>query len=89
MSAPTTSSLTAALESFRTGRWALDLSRPVPRGVREDRWAEGIPAPVTPLHDPDNPSWRKAIRYTMHGENVPVFRNTLECIVNSAQRGAS
>ncbi|MFF4796612.1 hypothetical protein ACFY2M_45055 [Streptomyces sp. NPDC001276] len=39
------------------------LSRAVPRGVREGWWPEGISAPISPVWDPDNPSWHKNIAY--------------------------
>ncbi|MEV6179965.1 hypothetical protein [Streptomyces sp. NPDC052015] len=51
------------------------LSRAVPRGVREGWWPEGTRAPITVEYDPDNPSWQKAIAYTMTSDNVPVFRS--------------
>ncbi|MEU4038725.1 hypothetical protein [Streptomyces collinus] len=50
------------------------LSRAVPRGVREGWWPEGISAPISPVWDPDNPSWHKNIAYQMTKENVPTFR---------------
>ncbi|MFD9097802.1 hypothetical protein [Streptomyces collinus] len=50
------------------------LSRAVPRGVREGWWPEGINAPISPVWDPDNPSWHKNIAYQMAKENVPIFR---------------
>lgn len=50
------------------------LARAVPRGVRMGWWPEGTEAPITPLYDPDHPSWQKAIAYTMASENVAVFR---------------
>ncbi|THA34050.1 hypothetical protein E6R18_08590 [Streptomyces sp. A1277] len=53
------------------------LSRAVPRGVREGWWPEGTSAPITPVWDPDNPSWHKNIAYEMTRENVSVFREAL------------
>lgn len=53
------------------------LSRAVPRGVREGWWPEGTGAPITPVWDPDNPSWHKSIAYEMTRENVSVFREAL------------
>ncbi|MFE0389629.1 hypothetical protein ACFW1F_37045 [Streptomyces bungoensis] len=50
------------------------LSRAIPRGVREGWWPEGTSAPISPVYDPDNPSWRKNIAYQMARENVPVFQ---------------
>ncbi|MFD4412474.1 hypothetical protein [Streptomyces sp. NPDC058475] len=50
------------------------LSRAMPRGVREGWWTEGTTAPISPVWDPDNPSWHKNIAYQMTKENVPVFR---------------
>ncbi|MEU6556244.1 MULTISPECIES: hypothetical protein [unclassified Streptomyces] len=50
------------------------LSRAVPRGVRDGWWPEGTPAPITPLYDPANPSWQRAVRYEMAAERVPAFR---------------
>ncbi|GAB7109605.1 hypothetical protein JCM4814A_79200 [Streptomyces phaeofaciens JCM 4814] len=54
------------------------LSRAVPRGVREGWWPEGVTAPISPVWDPDNPSWHKNIAYQMATENVPVFRTAFE-----------
>ncbi|MCJ0870205.1 hypothetical protein [Streptomyces sp. AP-93] len=51
------------------------LSRTIPRGVREGWWPEGISAPISPVWDPDNPSWHKNIAYQMDREHVPVFRD--------------
>jgi hypothetical protein len=62
------------------------LSRAVPRGVREGWWPEGIRAPITPVHDPDNPSWHKIIAYEMTSENVPVFRSAIAAL--ATVRGA-
>ncbi|MER6198081.1 hypothetical protein ABT234_12045 [Streptomyces sp. NPDC001586] len=53
------------------------LSRAIPRGVREGWWPEGISAPISPVWDPDNPSWHKNIAYQMDQENVLVFRDAL------------
>ncbi|MFF9090508.1 hypothetical protein ACF1BE_29770 [Streptomyces sp. NPDC014991] len=50
------------------------LSRAMPRGVREGWWPESTSAPISPVWDPDNPSWHKNIAYQMAKENVPVFR---------------
>ncbi|MEU2854564.1 hypothetical protein [Streptomyces syringium] len=58
------------------------LSRAVPRGVRMGWWPEGTPAPITPMYDPENPSWQKAIAYTMTSENVPVFRDAFTRIAS-------
>ncbi|MFK0050568.1 hypothetical protein ACIQU4_42025 [Streptomyces sp. NPDC090741] len=54
------------------------LSRAVKRGVRMDWWPEGTAAPISPMYDPDHPSWLKAIAYTMTSENVPVFREAFD-----------
>ncbi|WP_237522679.1 hypothetical protein [Streptomyces sp. SID1328] len=54
------------------------LSRAVPRGVRMGWWPEGTEAPISPLYDPDHPSWQKAIAYTMTSENTPVFLTAFE-----------
>ncbi|MFD5299535.1 hypothetical protein ACFWJU_30570 [Streptomyces mutabilis] len=62
------------------------LSRAVPRGVREGWWPEGISAPITPVYDPDNPSWHKIIAYEMTSENVPVFRSAVTALATG--RGA-
>ncbi|WP_331743467.1 hypothetical protein OH809_44460 (plasmid) [Streptomyces sp. NBC_00873] len=51
------------------------LSRALPRGVRRKWWPAGTEAPITPLYDPEHPSWQKAIAYTMTSENVSVFRS--------------
>ncbi|WP_236655450.1 hypothetical protein [Streptacidiphilus carbonis] len=53
------------------------LSRAVPRGVKAGWWPEGTPAPITPVSDPDNPSWHQNIAYRMDTENVPVFRSAI------------
>ncbi|MGW1807188.1 hypothetical protein [Streptomyces sp. NPDC002078] len=53
------------------------LSRAMPRGVREGWWPEGTSAPITPVWDPDNPSWHKNIAYQMAKENVPIFREAI------------
>lgn len=53
------------------------LSRAMPRGVREGWWPEGTSAPISPVWDPDNPSWHKNIAYQMAKENVPLFRAAL------------
>ncbi|MFI1285155.1 hypothetical protein ACH4U5_31100 [Streptomyces sp. NPDC020858] len=53
------------------------LSRAIPRGVREGWWPEGISAPISPVWNPDNPSWHKNIAYQMDQENVLVFRDAL------------
>ena len=53
------------------------LSRAIPRGVRKGWWPEGTPAPITPVSDPDNPSWHQNIAYRMDAGNVPVFREAL------------
>ncbi|WP_327687075.1 hypothetical protein [Streptomyces sp. NBC_00467] len=50
------------------------LSRALSRGVRRKWWPSGTEAPITPLYDPEHPSWQKAIAYRMDSENVPVFR---------------
>ncbi|MFJ8194739.1 hypothetical protein ACIQ8D_34070 [Streptomyces sp. NPDC096094] len=63
------------------------LSRAIPRGVREGWWPEGVSAPITPVYDPDNPSWHKNIAYEMTRENVPVFRSALAALATG--RGAS
>ncbi|MDN3257463.1 hypothetical protein J2S54_007042 [Streptomyces sp. DSM 42143] len=63
------------------------LSRTIPRGVREGWWPEGISAPITPVYDPDNPSWHKIIAYEMASENVPVFRSAVTALATG--RGAS
>jgi hypothetical protein len=63
------------------------LSRAVPRGVREGWWPEGISAPITPVYDPDNPSWHKNIAYEMASENVPVFRSAIAALATG--RGTS
>ncbi|MEU6601991.1 hypothetical protein [Streptomyces flaveolus] len=53
------------------------LSRAMPRGVREGWWPEGTSAPISPVWDPDNPSWHRNIAYQMAKENVPIFRAAL------------
>ncbi|MFB7090845.1 hypothetical protein [Streptomyces sp. NPDC056296] len=56
------------------------LSRAIPRGVREGWWPEGVSAPITPVYDPDNPSWHKNIAYEMTRQNVPVFRSAIAAL---------
>ncbi|MEU7116652.1 hypothetical protein [Streptomyces sp. NPDC046182] len=56
------------------------LTRAVLRGVRKGWWPEGTPAPITPVSDPDNPSWHQNIAYRMNKEIVPVFREALSRI---------
>ncbi|MEW2426115.1 hypothetical protein AB0911_37025 [Streptomyces nigra] len=65
------------------------LSRAVPRGVREGWWPEGISAPITPVWDPDNPSWHKNIAYEMIRENVPVFRSAIAALAPGGRAATS
>ncbi|MER6314425.1 hypothetical protein ABT237_11725 [Streptomyces sp. NPDC001581] len=58
------------------------LTRAVPRGVRKGWWPEGTPAPITPVSNPDNPSWHENIAYRMDKEIVPIFREALTRIVS-------
>ncbi|MFJ8697351.1 hypothetical protein [Streptomyces roseolilacinus] len=58
------------------------LKRTVDRGVRKGWWPEGTPAPITPVSDPNNPSWHQTIAYRMDKELVPVFREALTRIVS-------
>ncbi|WP_241845049.1 hypothetical protein [Streptomyces silvensis] len=53
------------------------LKRAVDRGIRKGWWPEGTPAPITPVSDPDNPSWHQNIAYRMDRDLVPVFREAL------------
>ncbi|WP_455361258.1 hypothetical protein [Streptomyces sp. SYSU K21746] len=53
------------------------LKRAVDRGVRKGWWPEGTPAPITPVSDPNNPSWHQNIAYRMDREILPVFREAL------------
>ncbi|MFI5689925.1 hypothetical protein [Streptomyces sp. NPDC051636] len=62
------------------------LSRALPRGVRMGWWPEGTKAPISPLYDPDHPSWQKAIAYTMTSENTPVFRSAFEHLADGSSR---
>ncbi|MEV7445667.1 hypothetical protein AB0O22_31795 [Streptomyces sp. NPDC091204] len=57
------------------------LKRAVDRGVRKGWWPEGTPAPVTPVSDPNNPSWHQNIAYRMDKELVPVFGEALTRVV--------
>ncbi|MFE1250810.1 hypothetical protein [Streptomyces sp. NPDC058735] len=57
------------------------LTRAVPRGVRKGWWPEGTLAPITPVSDPDNPSWHQNIAYRMDKEILPVFREALTRMV--------
>ncbi|MFI8952612.1 hypothetical protein ACIGO6_39855 [Streptomyces sp. NPDC053750] len=61
------------------------LSRAVPRGVREGWWPEGISAPITPVYDPDIPSWQKVIAYEMTSDNVPVFRSAIAALATGRE----
>ncbi|WP_326655974.1 hypothetical protein [Streptomyces anthocyanicus] len=63
------------------------LSRTIPRGVRKGWWPEGISAPITPVCDPDNPSWHKNIAYEMTSEDLPVFRAAIAAL--ATDRAAS
>ncbi|MEV5950360.1 hypothetical protein [Streptomyces sp. NPDC051993] len=66
------------------------LSRAMPRGVRKGWWPEGTPAPITPVSDPDNPSWHQNIAYRMDAANVPIFSEALcriRGIQSTTQRG--
>ncbi|MFB8040284.1 hypothetical protein ACFC8F_03155 [Streptomyces hydrogenans] len=56
---------------------ANSLKRTVDRGVRNGWWPEGTPRPITPVADPDNPSWHQNIAYRMDQEIIPVFREAL------------
>ncbi|MFD4319020.1 hypothetical protein [Streptomyces sp. NPDC058548] len=53
------------------------LARAVDRGVRKGWWPEDTPAPITPVSNPDNPSWHENIAYRMDQEIVPIFREAL------------
>ncbi|WP_433407060.1 hypothetical protein [Streptomyces sp. CA-146814] len=59
------------------------LSRAIPRGVREGWWPEGTRPPISPVYDPDNPSWQKTIGYEMDNANVPIFRKAVSRIADS------
>ncbi|GAA1585973.1 hypothetical protein [Streptomyces globosus] len=61
------------------------LTRAVPRGVRKGWWPEGTPAPITPVSDPNNPSWHQNIAYRMDQELLPVFREALTRIAEGKQ----
>ncbi|MFJ6889881.1 hypothetical protein ACIQRC_34245 [Streptomyces californicus] len=68
------------------------LSRALPRGVKRGWWPEGTPAPITPVSDPNNPSWHQNIAYRMDRENVPVFRDAvarLASVRSTTARGAA
>ncbi|MFE9046226.1 hypothetical protein ACFYOG_35735 [Streptomyces sp. NPDC007818] len=56
---------------------ANSLKRAVDRGIRNHWWPEGTPRPITPVSNPDNPSWHQNIAYQMDKELVPVFREAL------------
>lgn len=59
------------------------LSRALTRGVRTGHWPDGTAAPITPLYDPDNPSWQRAIRYEMAIELLASFQEALSRLDNS------
>ncbi|MFB8211101.1 hypothetical protein [Streptomyces sp. NPDC056010] len=65
------------------------LSRAVPRGVREGWWPEGTSAPISPVWDPDNPSWHKNIAYQMAKENVLHFRSAFARLTSAKAAGGS
>lgn len=68
------------------------LSRAVPRGVKRGWWPEGTPAPITPVSDPDNPSWHQNIAYRMDREIVPIFRDAVARLAaarTTSTRGAA
>ncbi|MFJ3140275.1 hypothetical protein ACIPK5_30850 [Streptomyces sp. NPDC086843] len=53
------------------------LSRAIPRGVKAGWWPEGIAAPVQAVYDPANPSWQRAIGYSMDKAVLAVFVDAL------------
>lgn len=63
------------------------LKRAVDRGVRKGWWPEGTPAPITPVSNPDNPSWHENIAYRMDKELVPVFTEALTRITATQRKG--
>ncbi|MCY1649280.1 hypothetical protein ACN6LF_004659 [[Kitasatospora] papulosa] len=65
------------------------LKRAVDRGVRKGWWPDGTPPPITPVSDPNNPSWHQNIAYRMDGELVPVFREALTCIMEGKKAAES
>ncbi|MFI0596641.1 hypothetical protein [Streptomyces griseus] len=65
------------------------LKRAVDRGIRKGWWPEGTPAPITPVSDPENPSWHQTIAYRMDQEHVPVFREAITRIATSKQAAES
>lgn len=56
---------------------ANSLKRTVDRGARNGWWPEDTPKPITPVSNPNNPSWHQNIAYRMDQEIVPVFREAL------------
>ncbi|GGY71444.1 hypothetical protein GCM10010363_60980 [Streptomyces omiyaensis] len=56
---------------------ANSLKRAVDRGIRKGWLPEGTPAAISPVADPNNPSWHQNIAYRMDQELVPVFREAL------------
>lgn len=64
------------------------LSRAMPRGVREGWWPEGTRAPISPVWDPDNPSWHKNIAYQMAKKDVPVFQEALARMLTTQKASA-
>ncbi|MEU2027294.1 hypothetical protein ABZ565_35095 [Streptomyces sp. NPDC016469] len=59
------------------------LKRAVDRGIRKGWWPEHTPAPITPVSDPNNPSWHQNIAYRMDQEILPVFREALTRIAEA------
>jgi hypothetical protein len=68
---------------------AVALARAVPRGTRKGWWPEGTAAPISPVWDPDNPSWHKNIAYQMAKEDVPVFRDALARLMGTKKAADS
>ncbi|WP_327166850.1 hypothetical protein [Streptomyces zaomyceticus] len=65
------------------------LKRAVDRGVRKGWWPEGTLAPITPVSNPNNPSWHQNIAYRMDKEIVPTFREALTRIITGEDGGFS
>jgi hypothetical protein len=68
---------------------AVALARAIPRGTRKGWWPEGTAAPISPVWDPDNPSWHKNIAYQMAKEDVPVFRDALARLMGTKKAADS
>ncbi|MFF6903318.1 hypothetical protein [Streptomyces hydrogenans] len=59
------------------------LSRAIGRGERRNWWPKGLDAPIYPHYDPNHISWEKAIAYRMTADNVAIFREAFNRIIDT------